>query len=271
MKKKILSIALVSTMALSIVACGSKSASSTTVEDVVKKMNKASKDTKGGEISATINVKASMEQEGQEYKINVSGKMDAEATNEPVVSHMNMDMEMDMAGFKQPLKSEVYTVQDEDEVTTYTCNNGEWTAMTSEIDDSTNELTEAVSDISKYITKENIDKYFEKVKLTDGKESKKDCFVVSGQLKENAFSDLMDAASGLTGSSVDSEDVPEISMPIKIYVDKKTYLPVRMSVDVKVGEIEGVKVSKCGVDIKFKSFDVDEIKVPSEALNAKED
>ena len=277
MKKKILCIALVSTMALSLAACGDSSSkkastkSDVSVSEVVKKMNEASKNTKGSDITGTIDMSASMEEEGESYEMTVSGTMDVQATNDPVVSHMTTDMEMNMAGFAQPMKMEMYTVQDDNGTTTYTNQTGEWTKTTVDAEDVSSELTDAMSDISKYITDENIKKYFKDVKKKEEKKSGKDCYVVSGSLKETAFEDLFEAAKDITGEAVDTSELPEISMPIKFYVDKKTYLPVEVTVNMKIGEIEGVKFDKFEIKMTSNSYDVEEITIPDEVLNAPEE
>ena len=278
MKKRILSIVAVSVMAVSLVACGDSSkkaatsSNGTTVKDVVKKMNKATQEGTGSDITGSIDFKASIEQDGEKYDMTVSGTMDVQATNEPVVSHIKTDMEMNMAGMSQPLATEMYTSQDEDgNTTTYVSQSGKWVKSTVEADESSTEMIDAMSDISKYITDENIKKYFDNVKLKEEKKDGTDCYVVSGTLKENAFEDLLNASKEITGDSVDESSIPDITMPIKVYIDKKTYLPKEVTVNIEMEKTDGMEIKKAEIKMTSNSYNVDSIEIPEDALNASEE
>lgn len=272
MKKKFACLFMVMVMTLSLAGCSDTKTTSksddakATVESVLKDMTKASNKSKGSDATATVDINATINESGESADFNIKGTMDVQSTLKPVVSHIKTDLSMKVMEYDQAIKYEIYTSTEGDKITTYENTSGKWSASTSSLDKETKEITENISNITKQITKKNIDKYFEDVKLSE----KDGCYVVSGTMTSDGIKKISKSLSGLDSASIDTESIPELSIPISLSIDKKTKLPKELTISCTMEETKEIKLSKCDITMKFNSYDVDEITIPDEALKAAE-
>lgn len=272
MKRKIVSIALVCVMTVSMTACGKseKESSQKTVDisasEVISKMVDASQDTKRAD--STVELKFSAENDGS--KLDLSGKMDVKATEDPTASYVNLELSSKADGDSNDINYELYLMEDNGDYKMYIGTEGQWASTTMSADDlgvDVADLTDSYSQIKEYITDENIDKYFSNVKVTEKKVDKKACYSVKGDVKSDVVDDLLASAESLMGTGIDLSD---IGFSVEICADKKTNKPASLTITANSGKDSAIDIKDCSISIKYNSYDVDAITLPEEAENAPE-
>lgn len=273
MKKRIVSIALACVMTVSFTACGkdeskesNQKAVDITAAEVITKMADASAD--NTEIDSTVEM--NLEFVSEEVENKMSGKMDIKAKTDPTEAYLNLDLSVDIGDEKEEQNFEAYVMsEDDEEFKMYLGIEGQWISTTMSMEDfglEADELTEQI-EFSKYITEENIDKYFSDVKVEEKKVDKKDCYSVTGDIKEEAIEDLFALADE---SLLEDVDLSGFDFSMEICADKDTCKPASFTVNVASNDKSEVEIKDFTISIKYNSFEVDDITLPEDAENAQD-
>lgn len=272
---KIISVFMMLVLAMSLVACGSKSSSSgssntkleeLSAEELLKKVSDAAKDIRG--VSATGNLGAKISVSGQEME--ASAKFEVKSNSEPVQSYVKTDADINLMGQEQKMTVECYQIYGEDTVETYTNVLDKWTYDFVDLSEEDFDMEE-IMEIFKDVDFSAVGEYFDKIEVkTSGNnynlEVKLSSTGLIEKIENSIFSSVLD--------DVDTSVIPDTVINLTFVVDGKTFLPKSMSLGIDMESIESdgleIELSDFVFDVKFNSFDSVEITVPDEALEAKE-
>lgn len=269
--KKLLCVVMVMVMAMSVMACGSKSKKSNleklSAEELTTKVATASEGLEGVSGKADMDIVLSMS--GTEMKM--SGNMEMKSINEPVQAYIKADMNMEVLGQKQEISYEVYEVSSEDGNTmeTYMYDGNGWTYQAVDMTENAEMIAE-LTELMNTIDYAKVTEYFDSVKTkTSGNNYVLEMKVSSGKLIEK----LEDSEYASALEEVDLSSIPDIEITASLAVDGKTFLPKTMKLTASMDsmEYEGMEMSldKCEVNYTYDSYENIEIVVPEAALAAK--
>lgn len=271
---KVLSLVMMLVVAMSLMACGSKSSSSNlkeiSAEELFEKVSEASKDAKG--ISMTGTMGAKIASDGQEVSFSID--YDSKTNNEPLESYVKANATVNMLGQEQEMEMELYEVTAEDgSIDVYMNILGQWMYQsmdTSDADVDTAEI-EAALEMIQSIDFETVSEYFDKMEV---KTNKNNYNLVVELTSAKLIEKLEASAFASALEDIDTTEIPDVTIKLSLTVDGKTFLPKAMTINFDMGsfEVEGteMQISDVVLDFKVNSYDSVEITVPDEALEAKD-
>lgn len=280
--KKIVCLLMILVLAMSFTACGSKNSSKDSKKDDVKvnanlaelsvaevleKVAEASKDSTGAAFEANFE----FDVEAADQAIKASADMTGETLvkDEAVSSHVNMTMNIDMAGQKMEMPMEMYLVQDGDVMKMYMNMFETWTYQETDMSDMGVSFDMSqYEDMLKDIDMEKVLEYLDVAKV----ETKDGNYVVDMEITLATIMDAVKESGLLDGEDVDLSILPKAALKVKFAVDGTTFLPASTTIVIEMDEfeMEGQKlaVNAFKVDMKYTSYDVKEIVVPEEAIES---
>lgn len=299
-KKLVLGLAVLGTASM---LCGFDNAQ--TANDVLQKMQDASKDAAGVTATMTMNfdgaVNISDGTTDSSIAAKITANLDMAANMDPFAMKMEGDVNMSVLGQEQKISLKSYSVTNDDgSLDTYTYSEdstaGEsgWTHTT---DSSIN-----YKDLMDLSNSFNVSDYadwglsFElapEAAEVDGKE----CYLLTAVIDKDALTTLVNKASEVSGEDLSTnEDVATalayldgLSLKLQYYVDTTTYLPVNMHMDLNDSDLTTLNAVFAGVlaaddnstaeivlndasiDVSCVYGDATDITVPDEAIQAAQD
>lgn len=280
MKKKIASVVLLLTMSVSLVACGGNDKTQKaqvkeadiSASEVMAKMSDSSESVEGVDASVSINFDADITVGDETKKVAVKGDMDVKSNADPVEAYVNADMSIKADKESSDIKYEVYMVAEDDMCKVYFGNDTDgWMSIERSLEElglgDIDDLTGNMDEIKEYYTEENIDSYFENVKVTEKKIDGKTCYSVKGDIAKDLLDTAIDSLSALAGSTV---DIPDVKISLEVCTDKETGSPVELNIKADVAENDMIKVSACELSFKYNGYGKQDITIPEEALDAQD-
>ena len=242
--KKLISLALCLALILGLAACGGSD-----FENAMTKAQAASAELKSMHVDMDMNISFTMSAEGQSVEMPVAMTMSMDTLTDPMTSDSTVSMNM----YGMEFSSRSYIRQDGDKYTAYTSTDGGSTWSAQEVD---------VGDISQYDAAKSLDFYL--------------------GAAESLTGDKLNEAMALTGAddmiaSTSGTEAPSFtgSMPMTIWLDSESYLPLRYDLDMgeimtgymqqSLGETEGVTVDSvtATVSMRLSNFDaISELPAP---------
>lgn len=259
MRKKLVWL-LSAVMVVSAVMLGGCGGKKVTAESIIQEVNANMEKCKSftGDMNMDMNMGMSDGTEEQEISITMGGSL--EATTDPVITHM--DVTMDMLGMSVDM--DVYTQVEGDKTTTYTGVMGSWTKTEQETPDTAAmENLYTIAGDGKNMT------LAEKTEKIGDREA----YVLTSTITGEELAGLMNSMGGdmTQGLGVDLSSM-EAVVNMKVYKDKM--VPASVSVEMKDNgegiEIDGI-VMKLGMTMvmNYSDFDtIESITIPEEALAA---
>lgn len=252
-----------------------------TAQGILKKEQLAYEKTDGvGDLSLALTMDAALyanlggtAQSGSSMKLTVD--MDMDLSSEPYSASGKMTTTLSLAGSEYREGSELYLVPEDDGYATYTSSSGNWYRTVSEAGsadvlangDFQAELAELGQD-ALTLSKERV------------QVREQDCWridaVLTGEMLETLVDSSMINGSGI-GLDADSIDWSDSTATYTIYINAKTYLPVRVEVDMSgmegmfnslfaAGNVDGsMEIREYRVVMDYESFEPhDPISVPED-------
>lgn len=254
--KKLITLALCLALILGLAACGGSG-----FEDAMVKAQAASAELKSMHVDMDMNISFAMSAEGQSVEMPVAMSMSMDTLTDPMTSDSTVSMNM----YGMEFSSRSYIRQDGDSYTAYTSVDGGSTWSSQDV---------AMEDISQYDAAKSLDFYLgaaESFTLTgeeelDGvKALRYDGELTGDKLNEAmALTGADDMVASTTGTAAPSF---EGSMPMTIWLDSETFLPLRYDLDMgeimtsymqqSVDESQGVTVDSvtATVSMRLSNFD----------------
>lgn len=268
---KLVSIFMMLVLAMSLMACGSKSATAgeqksnleqLSANDLIDKMSEALKDVEGislkGNISGTVSVSGE--------KMGGSAKIESKVNlKDSVAAYVKANISVDVLGQTQDMTVETYELVNEDTMETYVNYLDQWTYESVELSENNN------IDITSSIDFSAIEEYFDKVEVkTSGNK-----YNLVYEITSTNLIDKLENAGFLPSSVLEEiSEIPDVKVTLTVAVDGKTFLPSTMSlgIDMDKFEVEGMEfeLTDFVCEIEYESYGSVEITVPDEALEAKE-
>lgn len=285
MKRKILSVALILTMAVSMSACGSKNSGNkvdVSVDDVQAKLQESIKDVKSADIDADVafDVDMSYGEEKMVLKFDANGELQF-TVDEPsghAKGEASYKMEMDSEKNEGSVKGEAYVISDGEKAEAYVTTDGsEWYKGEAQLDELISSLEDelgmSLEDALAQAEGESEEEAFDikptiadKTVEAEGKE----CY----KLTTSVDKDLLASVPGMESEEISSVMAmfKELGATADLYVDVKTNLPVKVVVsvdlemDAEASEMAGmtIKLNKCELAITAEYDKVSKIEVPSD-------
>ena len=248
--KKLLSLLLCLALVLSLAACGGEPVPTEpptapptqpptteppiTVEDVYAKTADAMKNVEASGMSMDMTFAASYKTgEGEDAKtetVSYSMLMDIRASKEPFATYTLTSIGMDMAGFDMDIDVEVYILEENGTLVTYTNYLGTWSRMDMEM---TLEEYLSNSDAADIDTSDvwsgdsmpadmTLDPFTQKLEGTE-------VYILRASLTADSIGDV------IAGMGVDlGKDADALTMPVVYYVDTQNYTVLRMEAEMQV-------------------------------------
>lgn len=281
--KKALALILVMAMLFVVAGCGNKdggSKPSLTAREVADKMIEATGNTKSvqNDITCNIIINMAMEADGADFSMDMEMDMAMQTitSNDPLAGYFKTEMTMDAMGMNETETTEVYVVEEDGEIVSYTYSESDdsWerSVADEEYQDKLSEGTENYNYLKDMKDDElTLAKKTEKV---DGKDTYVLSFTVSGDYLEEMGMNLDE----LMGAGM---DISKISYPMTLYIDTETFLPVRSTVTINglsdllndmMSESMGDMGADMTIDVKCEDFvsvmtyNVEVPALPSEAM-----
>lgn len=269
--KKLLCVVMVMIMAMSVMACGSKSKKSNleklSAEELTTKVSTASEGVECVSGKSDMNVVLSMG--GTE--MTMSGNMEMKSIKEPLQAYVKADMKMAFLGQEQPISYEVYEVTTEDgsAMDTYMYDGSEWTYQSVDMTE-TNKLTSELTELMSSIDYSKVAEYFDDI---NAKTSGNNYVVTMKASSSKVIEKLQDSELASALEKVDLSAIPEIEITASMTVDGKTFLPKTMTMTATMDKMEyegmELELKECEINYTYDSFENVEIEIPEAALAAK--
>jgi hypothetical protein len=268
--KRLLCVMMAMAMAMSLMACGSKSDNSKktkleelSAEEVYNKMAEAAEGVDGVTASADMNVAATMS--GME--VSVAGNMEVKTSAEPVNSYVKVDGTLNVLGQENALTYEVYEIVSDDVIDTYMYDGEEWTHEEAEND---TELTDKITTMADSIDYSKVAEYFDSIESKISGNN----YVLNMQVSSSELlSKLQDSEYASYLEDIDTTQIPELTISATVTVDGETFLPKTMNFSIEMegtAEYQGMEIAitTCEFNLNYDSYGNVEITVPDEALSA---
>lgn len=293
--KKILVCALTAVLTLSMfTGCGTKKENEVTISmnEVIEKTLDSIADLQSAELDLTANADVEIDYNG-ERGMSVVGEIKGglETNLEEPSLHLNgllkYEAKIDANGIKNTSsaeeKLEIYGEKNENQLALYgRWNDDEWEKDVEEIEE-INELIEGIRDL-KEIDNEDLKELNESGAMEFAKlESKtkvvndKECYVIKYELNREELIKLLKIEELSDEKSVKIEEakeeaveaLKEFSTLLEIYIDVKTYLPVKAALGIELDaelDMAGtqIKFNELNLEMNLKTNQTKPIKVPSD-------
>lgn len=261
MSKRILTALLAMMMTAALSGCGKA-----TPESLLADMAKKTSDITSSQMNMKVDIKAGGEVLGTAIDMSINMDMDVQSTIDPEVAYITGDMSMEAFGQSQDVSIESYALKEGEEYVSYVRQKGteDWERS------KTDQAAMAGTD---WTALKDVYESFELQKDTQ-KIGDQECYVLTGNLS----GDLIKEIAGSAMSSMDSSglfegiDWSSAQIPMKLYIDKKTQYPAKMTMDLNsmiqaaMGtEMEGFTFDTCIMEISEISYNqIKEIEIPQE-------
>ncbi|MFC6653238.1 DUF6612 family protein [Paenibacillus rhizoplanae] len=235
------------------------------VEELIQKTAEAGAELKGFAMDSQVKQKLVMKQGDQNTEQATDMTIKSQFTKDPL--QMHQEIEMKLAG-QGDQKMEQYVTADG----FYSMTNGQWMKMPSSMSEQV--VTAMKQSASPEKQLEQFKAISEKTKVTeDGDNYMLEAEVSGDDVKELAKTYMNQGGSSDPQMAAMMEQMNIKSMNIAYAVDKKTYFPTRTDVTMVMDMTSGDQT--VSIDMKMNATisdhnKVDEIKIPQEALDAKE-
>lgn len=277
---KLLAAAVVLTMALALAACGGSGGQS--AEDILTRSQEAFNSITSMHYSIDMDMAFSAEGES----VNISTAAEADCIVEPMT--INMDMTMDMMGlFDMTFK--MYMVQDGDKIITYTgMDDGEGGYTWSK------DVMDDMGDMSQYDGQASMKVYLDNISSFKEAGTEEVAGVTAtrydGVIAQDSLKEVMEASGTLDQyESLGIEGLDDLlgemgDLPVSIWIDQKTDLPVKYEMDMTAmmqsmmskllaedpdAAEADFTVDKCSIVMICSDYNsISSIEIPEEALNA---
>lgn len=300
--KKSLSYVLIAALSVSMLAgCGKKESKSDSktgnkvkVELSEVLTNVADSVTDIDEVSISVNGEVDASAEEDKQAVSISGSADAELNidkNTPAISGLaNVKASVEQNGSEASFKTKagMYGQKEGDDFVGYFGYGDQWFRKTGDagkvveaVEQLEDALKQAGTELSK-LDKDDFKKIEKLVQLQDKTEKvgKKECYVIAMKFDEESLQDTCRELAMMEHGDLDDKELKEmerdfakvfdnlkLSVDVKLYFDKKSYVPVKFDADITMkGEFNDTKV-----DIRKLKFtatlDIDEAdikKVPDD-------
>ena len=273
MKKKtaVVSLILGTAAALALSGCGTM-----TPEKLADKVKKAVEETpySQADVDMTMDISATEPITGIEMDLGIQINGQVRVSYEPNTVYENLDLTMEMMGFRVPLNVELYVLEEDGKIASYSNTEGSW--LRSEIDASAQQDGSLSIDIWALDPEQlSIDE-----EVTELEGSPATCLKanVTGEDVAQAmgflFSSLEESGSLLDEGMLMDEDVQgsldeidweKISAQVTTYVDTETYLPMREEISISgldealagmVGNSDvSINIRQANATVNYTSYD----------------
>lgn len=305
MKRKILVLSLVLALIFPMTSCAKKATLESLLEDAAEKSAKL----ESYEMDAVLDVDIDLDIETMSIGVQLGGEANVTTTED--ATYISGEATYNVFTENDTIEMEAYLMKDGDEYIVYTDAGDGWTMTSSE--DSTDMDPDDISGVFDTIQMgkliELLADHSDDLELNEelDKVNKKDAYLIEGDVSGEYLMDLLenmdigDTADSLTDALDDTGidfDIEDITVEVSLWIDKKTTLPVKMTIDFSsflqgyavdgltqlmgaggddAGEISEyldamkIVINECIIEMEFSSFDdVDEIEVPDAVIDQAE-
>ncbi len=283
MKKRILSVALALTMAVSLAACGSKSSASAgtkvtiTADELSEKVSEAYKNVKSVDIDADLAFDMGMSYGGETASVKADASGEASIVVGTPAVHAKGEYSFSVKGGGEDTsdsnKGEMYVVTDDTSATAYgSVDGGDWykgettlEEFMSSFDDILSEYGVDADDIEEGNTEDIPAELKPSITGKTVEAEGKECYEMVVSVDKSA----LDSIPGMSEYAAQLAMFGELKVEVKMYVDVKTNLPVKISLTADVSADDSasgmtLKLDKCDFTITAEYDKTDKIEVPSD-------
>ncbi len=299
MKKKLMVLAMALGLSVAVLTGCSKP----TVESLVDGMYEDSMDSQTAEMD--MDMVLSLKASGVSADVSVGGSFEIQSSglsgDGAQTSYVNGDISLDAMGSSENVGFEVYTVMEDDTVTTYLYNEDQdtWYKAEAEADDSESmdqETADEITEAMKNVIKEN-GELAEDTEEVEGEE----CYVITATIAGDDFAtvceplkDTLNDAMEDAGMDLDMLSLFEyLSMDVTYYISKDTGYQVKSEIDMSatdlygmveqivtdlglgdygvMDEIEDISFSECKFSCVMSDVNETEVEVPDDVIDNAEE
>lgn len=218
-----------------------------------------------------IGMEMGIAQSGISMGLNIDASLDMEAMRDPNIYHMDGNIGMDLMNLSVDL--ETYGETKGEETTIYMNVGDEWQKQIVNTDEG--EDTELFLNLNHFLSDDHTLTLAEKTEKVNEKEA----YVITTTLNGEDFNEAMDSFTEFMDEDLmGGMDFSDLTMNVTLKIYKDSHLPAAIIMEMDgdnaaVFEEDGAEVSLKQIRYEIYDLDynnVDEIKIPKEALNAEE-
>ncbi len=264
--RKLLMCMLLVVFAITCSGCGKL-----TAEEIIEKFAESSASVDNCE--ATMKMNMTMESAGESFSITMDSTMQM-VMNPDIEAKVAMNMDMGEMG---AYDMETYIVKEEDAYYTYVKASDMWMKQEIPSEELESQLSTYKDQVDYSVYTDNMQNF----KL-EGEElvGEKETYKISGVITGESLKAVMEKSGVSDYAVADTEGIDYSQLgdlKITLWVEKKTFVPVKIYMDMadmmanmlaSSEETAEIKMPVCDMEVEYVSFDVKEIVLPEEAKNA---
>lgn len=232
--KKIKILLATAFMGLALTGCGMNA------EKLAEEMMAASEGKQMTQASVSMEMNMSMEVEGASMDMSMDAAMEMQTDADPYASYMSMEMTIDAAGEQTTESMQIYSVEEDEALVNYvyTESTDKWEKQ--ELDMSVDEVAAQTIDYNWLVEKAKSEELVlaEETQTVNESEVYVLSFTLEGEEMQNAFEGLGNMTDIFEQAGVSGIDFTSFNVPTTYYIDKETYLPVKIEMDIEgMGEM----------------------------------
>ena len=275
MKKKIVYGIIVAMSVAMLGGCGTKKEKvDVTLEEVLSNTAESVVDIESIELDMVGKLDGELEMEGQKMSGKATANLEGVLTTKDPSTHITADVEYkadyNNTSMNGSHKFEIYGEDNQEEGIFYLygkLDNEEWECETEDLSEFTDSLGEFnPEEIKEGIKKLQDEEIGKEMKLNDTFETVngEKCYLIYADINKDNILEMMEEQD-----VEDLKDFEKIDISYKIYLNKETYYPVKMSVDIEVkgeSEEEGmyIDIKELSLELNSKINEAKTVEVPSE-------
>lgn len=271
--KRLTPIAAALALTLALSACGS----SMTAETLTGKMAAALADTPMTQATASMEFDMAMTIQGESTEMSMAMDMDLKTSADPYAAYTQTEVTVDVLGSETTETSQTYTLEENGSLVSYTHSDSGDTWLRQDMGMSLADMSAQSANYNWLTSKAPADLTLDKdTQKLDGHQVYVLSCTLTGTEMQEALQSMGSLQDTLSGLGVGEMDLTALSVPTTFYVDTKTFLPVRMELQIEgMGDVLSGMMNEMfgptGLQIEFdvgtvqavySSIGYDQVEVP---------
>ena len=227
--KKIKILLAAGFMGIALTGCGMNA------EKLVDEMAAATEGKQMTQATTTMEMDMSMEAEGVSMDMSMDMVMDIQASNDPYASYTNMETTVDVAGQQTSEVIQLYSIEEDGALVNYVYTESTDSWEKQDLGMSMDDIASQTADYNWLLEKAKSEELTleEDTQTVNGKEVYVTNCTLEGEEIQKAFEGIGSMTDMFEQAGMGEIDFTALSVPTTYYIDKETFLPVKMEMDIE--------------------------------------
>lgn len=227
--KKIKILLAAGFMGIALTGCGMNA------EKLVDEMAAATEGKQMTQATTTMEMDMNMEAEGVSMDMSMDMVMDVQASNDPYASYTNMETTVDVAGQQTSEVIQLYSIEEDGALVNYVYTESTDSWEKQDLGMSMDDIASQTADYNWLLEKAKSEELTleEDAQTVNGKEVYVMNCTLEGEEIQKAFEGIGSMTDMFEQAGMGEIDFTALSVPTTYYIDKETFLPVKMEMDIE--------------------------------------